>query len=289
VPNRLLVSRSTGFTIIRSSRARLADNVGAIMSNQMIIDPDATWEIMGRAMAAALCRAPGFVSTAVPGAWRVTSNVNTWMANWVVCYGVNTAAREVFMAGLDHVVADKRASSIVVSDLARDQLTPAFSALPLATDGANRMFWRDARPLPSNPKLYAGHVTRVEPGADLTAALELVGEAFGENPATACEVFAGALDHSAMSMVTANSDELDSVCITYTEANLTHIYVLGTKPDRQRRGAGWAALAHAMETAIRGGATGFCLMASGAGEPLYQALGYEVCDQCAFWAFDSTV
>jgi hypothetical protein len=52
------------------------------MNDLANIDRDAFWPVMGRAMAAALARAPGLVTRAVPGAWRVTSDVDTWMANW---------------------------------------------------------------------------------------------------------------------------------------------------------------------------------------------------------------
>jgi hypothetical protein len=38
-----------------------------------------------------------------------------------------------------------------------------------------------------------------------------------------------------------------------------------------------------MEIAMRDGATAFCLMASGAGEPLYRALGYETHELAEYW------
>jgi ribosomal protein S18 acetylase RimI-like enzyme len=94
---------------------------------------------------------------------------------------------------------------------------------------------------------------------------------------------AGMLDDPAMRLFTASSDILDSVCLTYAEASVTHIYLMATDPDRQRRGAGWAVLSRAMETAIAEGATQFFLMASGAGERLYRALGYETYESAEYW------
>ena len=76
--------------------------------------------------------------------------------------------------------------------------------------------------------------------------------------------------------------------MTYAEANLAHIYLMATDPDRQRRGAGWAVMAQAMETAMRDGATDFCLMASGAGERLYHALGYETHELAEYWMVNPT-
>ena len=81
---------------------------------------------------------------------------------------------------------------------------------------------------------------------------------------------------------------LDSVCMTYTEAILAQIYLMATDPDRHRRGAGWAVMARAMETATRDGATDFCVMASGAGERLYRALGYETHELAAYWMVNPT-
>lgn len=86
-----------------------------------------------------------------------------------------------------------------------------------------------------------------------------------------------------MRLFTASSDTLDSVCMTYAEAGVTYIYLMATDPARQRRGAGWAVMSRAMEAAILAGATGFFLEASGAGEPLYRALGYETFDTVEYW------
>src|SRR3712207_9475667 len=102
---------------------------------------------------------------------------------------------------------------------------------------------RDARPLPPNPRPYPGHVARVEVAADLAVVLELIGRAFGVDPAASRLAMAGALDDPAMGMFTASSDALDGVCMTYTEAGLAHIYLMATDPDRQRRGAGWGGVA----------------------------------------------
>jgi GNAT superfamily N-acetyltransferase len=258
------------------------------MNNPKHVDRDAFWPVMGRAMAAALAHAPGLVTRAVPGAWRVTSDVDLWMANWLACYGVDPASRAVFQAGLDDAVASGRSTSVAVSEAVRDQVVPLIAGLPAVSEGADPVMWRDARPLPPNPRPYPGHVTQVAIGADLTAVLALIGRAFEVDPAAICLAMAGALDDPAMGMVTAASDALDSVCMTYTEARLTHVYLMATDPDRQRRGAGWAVLARAMEIAMRDGATAFCLMASGAGERLYRALGYETHELAGYWMVNPT-
>jgi hypothetical protein len=253
------------------------------MNDPKHVNRDAFWPVMGRATAAALARAPGLIARAVPGACRVTSDVDLWLANWVACSGVDAASRAVFRAGLDEAVASGRSTLVAASQAVRDRVAPLVAGLPVVAAGAAPVMWRDARPLPPNPRPYPGHVARVEAGADLTAGLALIGRAFGVDRAAICLAMAGALDGPAMGMFTASSDALDSVCLTHTEANLAQIYLMATDPGRQRRGAGWAVLARAMETAMRDGATDFCLMASGAGERLYRALGYETHEVAGYW------
>jgi GNAT superfamily N-acetyltransferase len=218
----------------------------------------------------------------------VTSDVDLWMANWVASDGVDAASRAVFRAGLDDAVASRRSTLVAVSEALRDRVVPLVPGRPVVSEVADPVMWRAARPLPPNPRPYPGHVTRVEVCADLTAVLELIGRAFGVDRAASCLAMAGALDDPAMGMFAASSDALDSVCMTYTEANLAQIYFMATDPDRQRRGAGWAVMARAMETAIRAGATGFCLMASGAGERRYRALGFETHELAEYWMVNPT-
>ena len=67
------------------------------MNDLKYVNRDAFWPVMGRAMAA-LARAPRLIARAVPGACRVTSDVDLWLANWVACSGVDAASRAVFRA-----------------------------------------------------------------------------------------------------------------------------------------------------------------------------------------------
>ena len=128
----------------------------------------------------------------------------------------------------------------------------------------------------------------MECGADLTAGLRLIGRAFGVDRAAICLAMVGAPDDPGMGMFTASSDALESVCMTCTKANFAQIYLMATDPDRQRRGAGWAVMARAMETAMRDIATDFCMMASGAGERLYHAFRYETHELVEYWMVNPT-
>ena len=198
---------------------------------------------MGRATAAALARTPGLIVRAVPGASRVTSDVDPWIANWVSCSGGDAASRAVFRARLDDAVAGGQSTLVAVSEAMRDRVAPLVAGLPVVSAGVAPVMWRDARPLLPNPRPYPGQVTRVKVGADLTAELALIGRAFGVDRAAICMAMAGALDDPGMGMCSAPSGARDSVCMTYTQATLTQIYFKATDPDRQRRGAGWGVIA----------------------------------------------
>ena len=47
-------------------------------------------------------------------------------------------------------------------------------------------------------------------------------------------------------------------------------------------------MAQAMETAMRDGATDFCLMASGAGQHLYRTIGFETHELAGYWFINPT-
>jgi GNAT superfamily N-acetyltransferase len=247
------------------------------------IDRDALWQMFGRGMAAAMSRAPGLVIRFSSGAWQVTSDVNSWTANWLVCHGTDAASLDLLATGLDEAVANGRTTSVVVGEAARDQVARMFAGRPMVLNGVPPMMWRDARPLPPNPRPYPGEVTRLDGGSGVTAALDVAARAFDLDLAGNRLAMAGVLGDPAMRLFTASSDALDSVCLTWAEDSVTYIYLMATEPDRQRRGAGRAVLVRAMDAAIEDGATLFYLMASSAGQPLYLALGYETYESPEFW------
>ncbi len=244
---------------------------------------DALWQLVGQSMAAASSRAPGLVTRFAPGAWRITSDVNAWTTNWVVCHGQDAASRALLTTALDNAVASGRTTSVVVGEAVRDQIVPLFADRPMVLDGLPPMMWRDARPLSPNPRSYPGQVTRLPAGTDVTAELDLIARTFEVDQAGTRLAWVGVLDNPAMRLFTASSDVLDSVCLTYADNRVTYIQLLATEPGRQQRGAGRAVLTRAMETAIRDGASQFYLMASSAGAPLYLALGYETYESPEFW------
>ena len=247
------------------------------------IDRDALWQLVGRSMAASASRAPGLVTRFAPGAWRVTSDVDSWTANWIVCHGSDEASRNLFRAALDEAVASGLNTSVVVAENVRAEIVPLFDGLPMTLDGEPPMMCQEATPLQRNPRPYRGQVTRLSAADDLAPALDLAARAFELDPGVTRLAWAGVLDDPRMRLFTASSDALDSVCLAYAEGSVTYIYLMATDPDRQRRGAGRAVLTRVMDEATREGTGVLYLMASSAGQPLYRALGYETYELAEFW------
>ena len=61
------------------------------------------------------------------------------------------------------------------------------------------------------------------------------------------------------------------------------IWTMSTPPDRQRQGAGRAVLLSAMHDHLKRGAETFYLIATAAGKPLYDDLGFETVDEMSIW------
>ena len=61
------------------------------------------------------------------------------------------------------------------------------------------------------------------------------------------------------------------------------IWTMSTPPDKQRQGAGRAVLLAAMQDHVKRGAETFYLIATAAGKPLYDNLGFRTVDELSIW------
>ena len=245
-------------------------------------DRDALWRQVGSATAAAETGAPGLLARFDTGAWCVLSEVDTWTANWIAAYGPDCEP-EALRGYLDAAFARGRTTSVVVDPAAYDVAHPLFAGKPMRREGNPPLMWRDAGPTLPNPRPYTGTVREIARGEDMRPVLDLISRSFEVDPALGQMTLADVLAEPAMRLFVATSDSLDSTCLTYTSGPTTYIFIMATEPARQRRGAGWAVLERAMDAATGAGATGFYLMASSAGQPLYRALGFATFVEPEFW------
>lgn len=75
---------------------------------------------------------------------------------------------------------------------------------------------------------------------------------------------------------------MSGVCTT-TAGSMCGVWTMSTPPDKQRQGAGRAVLLAAMLEELNSGADTFYLIATAAGKPLYDKLGFETLDELSIW------
>ncbi|MBV9599351.1 MAG: GNAT family N-acetyltransferase [Chloroflexi bacterium] len=74
-----------------------------------------------------------------------------------------------------------------------------------------------------------------------------------------------------------------STVTTTGTQGMVGIWSMATAPEHQRRGAGRAVLQAALDHHLAHGADAFYLVATPAGKPLYDAVGFETVDDLAIW------
>jgi GNAT superfamily N-acetyltransferase len=75
---------------------------------------------------------------------------------------------------------------------------------------------------------------------------------------------------------------MSGVC-TSGAGSTVGIWTMSTPPEKQRQGAGRAVLVAAMQDHLRRGAETFYLIATPAGKPLYDSLGFKTVDELSIW------
>jgi N-acetylglutamate synthase-like GNAT family acetyltransferase len=250
------------------------------------VDSGELWRLFGQATADAQAGAPGLVVRALPGAWAVLCDVGIWEANWIACHAIEPGTLDALPNVLDEVVATGRTTSFVVRSSVRDQVVPLFDGRPSRFHGLPPLMWRGPEPIAPNPRPYAGGVRRVAPGEDLRGVTDLIARAFEADPKSTWLSLRGALGSPRMRCHVAESDGLESVCLTFRAEDVAYVNILATDPDRQRRGAGREVMVRAMREHVAEGVAGFFLMASDDGQPLYHALEFETFERPEFWTIN---
>lgn len=247
---------------------------------------DQLWRDLGKATADLQSGAPGLVTRDVPGAWAVLSEVDVWEANWVGCHAIEPGTLDALRSLLDEVEATGRTTSFVVRSSVRDQVVPLLEGRPSRHHGYPPLMWRGVEPFAPNPRPYPGTIRRLAAGDDLRSVTDCIARAFEAGSEAIWNAMHGALEAPTMQCHVAESDGLDSICLTWRSDAIVYVSMLASDPDRQRRGAGREVMVHAMREHAASGAQGFWLMASDDGQPLYGALGFETFERPEFWTIN---
>jgi len=75
---------------------------------------------------------------------------------------------------------------------------------------------------------------------------------------------------------------MSAVCCTGAGSTVG-IWTMSTPPNKQRQGAGRAVLLAAMQDHAKRGAETFYLIATEAGKPLYDNMGFKTVDEPSIW------
>ena len=75
---------------------------------------------------------------------------------------------------------------------------------------------------------------------------------------------------------------MSGVC-TSTAGSMCGVWTMSTPPEKQRHGAGRAVLLAAMQEELNRGVDTFYLIATAAGKPLYDKLGFETVEELSIW------
>lgn len=183
---------------------------------------------------------------------------------------------QVERAGVPAIFMLSAASGRRLGPIAREHGLEEVGSAPL-------MALADPPPRPANPGFA---VRRVTDERSLGVVADLVATAFSLDREWVGRTFCSTalLEEPSLSFFLASrQDEPYSAVTTTASRNVVGIWSMATAPDHQRQGAGRAALLAAIEHHRSLGARTFYLIATPAGKPLYDSVGFVTVDECPLW------
>jgi GNAT superfamily N-acetyltransferase len=243
------------------------------------------WRVTGEGMAAMLRDGPGFEATGSPEHWTVIGGEPGPHFNWLVIHTAHPDNEARLRAGVAAFRARRVPAEVMIAEALAAGLAPVALDLGLASPHpVPLMLLRPNRPAtrPGPPGLV---VERVRDERGLRAATDLVAAAFEESAeslARCCGPSLLAAPAMSLYLARAGADAL-STCWIWRDGPLAYVAVMATAPAHQRRGAGRAVLTNALAEHAVTGATAASLIASAAGRPLYEQLGFRTVDAATLW------
>ena len=244
------------------------------------------WRTIGASLAAAFRDAPGFESQLTPTGWLLFTGEPIADFNWIMVD--DGPDPEGQLRGFSEVLHARDLPALVIlTEAVADRLERIAAALELQPAG--RVPLMTYQPPADHPNPSATGRYRVElvtDAAELRAAHRLAGDAF-EIPAEAFErvIPPTILATPGVAFFLAwDEAEPVSTVTTIHHGPIVGIWTMATPPARQRQGAGQAILAHALAHHRARGADLFYLLATEAGLPLYQRVGFRTLTAPTIWA-----
>jgi GNAT superfamily N-acetyltransferase len=190
----------------------------------------------------------------------------------------------VFDDFVSRVNATRLSAIAMLSGAASRRLGPVAKAKGLIEAGTAPLMAR-SEALPEAPA--SEFVTkRVTEAWEMSIFGDLAASAFAMDRAWVDRTFAAAslLDAPALAFHVAYRGDVPMSGVCSSGAGPTvGVWTMSTPPDNQRQGAGRAVLRAAMQDHMKRGAETFYLIATAAGKPLYDDLGFKTVDELSIW------
>jgi GNAT superfamily N-acetyltransferase len=190
----------------------------------------------------------------------------------------------VFEEFVSRVTASRISAVAMMSGAASRRLGPAARMKGLTEAGRAPMMARSkALPDASDSEFVTRRVTGPR---EMSVFSELAASAFAMDRQWVDRTFAAPslLDAPALAFYVAYRGDVPMSAVCTSGAGSTvGIWTMSTPPDKQRQGAGRAVLLAAMQEHAKRGAETFYLIATPAGKPLYDKLGFTTIDKLSIW------
>jgi GNAT acetyltransferase-like protein len=190
----------------------------------------------------------------------------------------------IFEEFLDRMTALALPGIFMLSSAAGRRLGPIAAATGLVEGGTAPMMARPATALPAPSSDFA--VERVTDPAGMAVFSSLSASAFGLDRMWNDRTFGSPslLEAPGFEVFIARRGDEPMSAVATTGTHVTiGIWSMSTPPEKQRQGAGRAVLLAAMDYHRKRGAVTFYLIATPAGKPLYDSLGFKTVDDIAIW------
>jgi hypothetical protein len=199
-------------------------------------------------------------------------------------FGESPDELAVFDEFLSRVNATAAPALVVLTGAAARSLGPVARSKGLKEAGTAPLMARSGA-LPDTPASEFV-IRRIAEPREMSILGDLAASAFAMDRMWVDRTFASAalLDAPAMAFHIAYRGDIPMSAVCTSGAGSTvGIWTMSTPPDRQRQGAGRAVLLAAMHDHVKRGVETFYLIATAAGKPLYDDIGFETVDELSIW------
>jgi len=248
----------------------------------LTVDPRRLWQLAGEGIASFFRDAPGFTGHIAPHATLVLTGEPLADLNYAII-DADAGAAALLTRFLETSRARELPLIVMLSDAVADSLVSTAEHLSLQFAARLPLMTLAASDAPPASDRYA---TATVLGEDVLArSNQLMAEAFSlPQPSIDRTMTAALLGKPGVDLFILNDGDtaMSSLCTTRA-GDVVGVWSMATPPQHQRKGAGRAALTAAIRYHIDRGARLFYLIATDAGRPLYDRIGFRAVGEAVVW------